>query len=140
MVGGAAAGEGGSGLLGGGGRRGGAPTRAARRRPAKGREARRQRAEIVARRSKEIGALRGKVEAIEAEILLLESRLPADEEALIEGSRRNDGAAVRTLKTTTFTARIRIEGLYQEMVALGDRLKEAEKAYEEELGEESGPG
>jgi len=117
----------------------GAPTQAARQRPAKGREARRQRAEIVARRSKEIGALRGKVEAIEAEILLLESRLPADEEALIEASRRNDGAAVRTLKTTTFTARIRIEGLYQEMVALGDRLKEAEKAYEEELGEESGP-
>jgi len=56
---------------------------------------------------------------------------------VMEG-RRNDGAAIRTLKTTTFAARIRIEGLFREMVALGERLREAEKAYAEELGEEGG--
>jgi ATP-binding cassette subfamily F protein 3 len=105
-----------------------------RSRPAKGRDARRQRAEIVARRSKEIGVLRGKVEAIEAEILLLESRLPGEEEALIEASRRNDRPAIRTLSTTTSAARVRIEILFQEMVALGERLREAEKAYAEERG------
>jgi len=93
----------------------------------------------VARRSKEIGTLRSAVEAVEAEILLLESRLPGDEEALIEASRRNDGAAIRTLKTTTFTARVRIEELYREMVSLGERLGEAEKAYAEELGDDSSP-
>jgi predicted nucleic acid-binding Zn-ribbon protein len=92
----------------------------------------------VARRSKEIGALRKKVEAVEAEIVLLESRLPGDEEALIEASRRNDGAAIRTLKTTTFAARVRIEGLYREMVTIGERLREAEKAYASVLGEDSG--
>jgi len=43
------------------------------------------------------------------------------------------------LKTTTFTARIRIGGPFQEMVNLGERLREAEKAYAEELGEESPP-
>ena len=117
----------------------GASPRASRQRPAKGRDARRQRAEIVARRSKEIGALRSAVEAIEAEIVLLESRLPLDEESLIEASRRNDGNAIRTLKTTTFAARIRIEGLYREMVALGERQRAAEKAYAEELGEDPGP-
>jgi ATP-binding cassette subfamily F protein 3 len=117
----------------------GAPTRATRQRPAKGRDARRQRAEIVARWSKETGALRKAIEAVEAEILLLESRLPGDEEALIEASRRNDGNAIRTLKTTTFAARVRIEGLYMEMVSLGERLREAEKAYAEELGEDSTP-
>ncbi|MCL5883938.1 MAG: hypothetical protein M1377_01050, partial [Deltaproteobacteria bacterium] len=107
-------------------------------RPPKGRDARRERARIVALRSKEIGALRKAVEAIEAEILLLESRLPGEEEALIEASRRNDGAAVRTLKSTTFAARIRIEGLYREMVALGERLQEKERAYASVLGEEGG--
>jgi ATP-binding cassette subfamily F protein 3 len=117
---------------------GGKAMRATRQRPAKGRDARRQRAEIVARRSKEIGVLRGKVEAIEAEILLLESRLPGEEEALIEASRRNDRPAIRTLSTTTSAARVRIEILFQEMVALGERLREAEKAYAEELGEEGG--
>jgi hypothetical protein len=38
----------------------------------------------------------------------------------------------------TVAARIRIEGLFREMVAPGERLKEAEKAYAEELGEEGG--
>ena len=107
-------------------------------RPAKGRDARRERARIVALRSKEIGALRKAVEALEAEILLLESRLPGEEEALVEASRRNDGAAVRTLKTTTFAARIRIEGLFREMVALGETLQEKERAYASVLGEEGG--
>jgi ATP-binding cassette subfamily F protein 3 len=107
-------------------------------RQAKGRDARRDRARIVALRSKEIGALRKAVEAIEAEILLLESRLPGEEEALIEASRRNDGAAVRTLKTTTFAARTRIEGLFREMVALGEQLQEKERAYAAVLGDEGG--
>jgi ATP-binding cassette subfamily F protein 3 len=117
----------------------GGPARASRQRPAKGKDARRQRAAIVARWSKEIGALRTAVEALEAEILLLESRLPVDEDALIEASRRNDGAAIRTLKTTTFAARMRIEGLFREMVALGERLREAEKAYASALGEDPTP-
>jgi ATP-binding cassette subfamily F protein 3 len=107
-------------------------------RQAKGRDSRRDRARIVALRSKEIGALRKAVEAIEAEILLLESRLPGEEEALIEASRRNDGAAVRTLKTTTFAARTRIEGLFREMVALGEQLQEKERAYAAVLGDEGG--
>ena len=104
----------------------------------KGKEARRQRAEIVARRSKEIGALKEKIESIEAEIVLLESRLPGEEEALIEASRRNDRPAIRTLSTTTSAARVRVELLFREMVALGERLRAAEKAYAEELGEEVG--
>jgi ATP-binding cassette subfamily F protein 3 len=116
----------------------GAPARASRQRPVKGREARRQRAEIVARRSKEIGALRNAIEAIEAEIVLLESRLPVDEEALIDASRRNDGVAIRSLSSATAAARARIDGLFREMVALGERLREAEKAYARELGEEGG--
>ncbi|HAM33553.1 MAG TPA: ABC transporter ATP-binding protein [Deltaproteobacteria bacterium] len=107
-------------------------------RPAKGRDARRERARIVALRSKEIGALRKAVESVEAEILLLESRLPGEEEALIEASRRSDGAAVRTLKSTTFAARMRIEGLFREMVALGERLQEKERTYASELEELGG--
>jgi hypothetical protein len=71
--------------------------------------------------------------------VLLESRLPVDEEALIEASRRNDGATIRTLSSATGAARARIEGLFREMVALGERLREAEKAYAEELGEDSSP-
>ena len=84
--------------------------------------------------------MRKAVEAIEAEILLLESRLPGEEEALIEASRRNDRPAIRTLSTTTSAARVRIEILYQEMVALGGRLQEKEREYAGELGEDPGAG
>jgi len=106
---------------------------------AKGREARRERARIVALRSKEIGALKRKIEEIEAEILLLESRLPTEEEALVEASRRNDRPAIRTLTATTSSARVRVELLFGEMVALGGQLQEKERAYAEELGEDPGP-
>ena len=112
----------------------GTSARTSRQGSAKAPGARRRRAEIVSRRSKEIGSLRKAVEAIEAEILLLESRLPAEEEALIEASRKNDGASVRTLSSSTVAARARIEGLFREMVALGERLQEKERAYAEELG------
>jgi hypothetical protein len=58
---------------------------------------------------------------------------------LIEASRRNDGIAIRTLSSATAAARARIEGLFREMVALGERLRKAERAYAGELGEDSGP-
>ena len=118
---------------------GGSPAAASRQRPAKGRDARRQRAEIVAHRSKEIGALGNASRRSRRRSCCWSSRLPGDEEALIEASRRNDGAAIRTLSTTTTAARVRIEILFREMVALGERLREAEKAYAEELGEDSSP-
>ena len=109
-------------------------------RAARGREARRERARIVALRSKEIGELKRRIEAIEAEILLLESRLPGEEEALIEASKRNDRAAIRTLTATTSTSRVRIELLFGEMVALGEQLQERERAYASLLEEAGSKG
>ena len=116
----------------------GVTARASAERPAKGRDARRQRAEIVARRSKEIGVLRKAIGAIEAEILTLEDRIPRDEEALICASRRNDGAAIRTLSSAAAADRKRIEALFREMVALGEQLQEKERAYASVLGDGGG--
>ena len=64
---------------------------------------------------------------------------PSGEFQRVEASRWNDRPAIRTLSTTTSAARVRIEILFQEMVALGERLREAEKAYAEELGDDSSP-
>jgi hypothetical protein len=58
---------------------------------------------------------------------------------LIAASRRNDGVAIRTLSSETAAARARIEGLFREMVALGERLREAERDYAKELGEDACP-
>ena len=109
------------------------PARAAGKSPASRRDARRQRAEIVTRRSKEFGRLRGAIDAMEAEIVELEDRLARDEAAIIEASVKNDGAAIRALSTAASAARGRVERLFDEMAALGKELQEKERAYDEEL-------
>jgi ATP-binding cassette subfamily F protein 3 len=86
------------------------------------RDARRLRAEIVARRAKELGRLRGAIDAIEREIVALEDRLAKDDAALVAASIRNDGAAVRDLLSASSAARRRIESLFDEMAALHDAI------------------
>ncbi len=108
------------------------PARAAGKSPASRRDARRQRAEIVIRRSKELGRLRGAIDAMEAEIVELEDRLARDEAAIIEASVKNDGAAIRALSPVASAARDRIERLFDEMAALGKELQEKERVFDEE--------
>jgi ATP-binding cassette subfamily F protein 3 len=108
------------------------PVRAADRSQASRREARRKRAEIVARRSKELGRLRGAIDAMEAEIVELEDRLARDEAAIIEASVKNDGAAIRALSPAASAARWRIETLFDELAALEKELQEKERACDEE--------
>jgi len=107
-------------------------TEGARERQTNRREDRRQRAEIVERRSKELGRLREAIGAIESEIMALEDRLARDDAALVDASIRNQGAVVRTLSAATSAARKRIESLFDEMAALGVELHEKERAFEAE--------
>ncbi|MBI5420104.1 MAG: ABC-F family ATP-binding cassette domain-containing protein [Deltaproteobacteria bacterium] len=114
------------------------PPRAARETQASRRGMRRQRAEIVARRSKELGRLRRAIEALEAEIMEMEGRLAQDEAALIGATTKNDGAAVRALSSAASAARERIETLFDEMTALSEERNEKERAYDEELADGGG--
>lgn len=106
-------------------------------RPVSRREARKLRAEIVARRGKELGRIREAVTAREAEIMALEEQLARDEAAIVEAARRNDGASIRGLAISSDSARSRVETLYEELAFLGQELGEKERAYEEELDEGS---
>ncbi len=108
------------------------PVRATDRSQASRRDERRKRAETVARRSKELGRLRGAIDAMEAEILELEDRLARDEAAIIEASVRNDGAAIRALSPAANAARGRIERLFDEMAAMEKELREKELACDED--------
>jgi ATP-binding cassette subfamily F protein 3 len=88
------------------------PAGAAGKLPGSRRDARRQRAETVARRSKELGRLKSAIEAMEAEIVELEERLAGDEAAIVEASVKNDGAAIRVLSKAMSAARGRVESLF----------------------------
>ncbi|MBI5905379.1 MAG: ABC-F family ATP-binding cassette domain-containing protein, partial [Deltaproteobacteria bacterium] len=97
-------------------------------RAANRREARRQRAGEVSRRSGELRRLRSAVAAREAEIIALEEQLGREEAALVEASVKNDGATIRALAVSTASARSRVDALFAELTALGEELvaKEAE--------------
>ena len=107
--------------------------RAPRERRGDRRAVRRQRAEIVTRRSRELGELRRRIDAAEAEIVALEDRLTGDEAAIVEAAVRNDGAAVRALSASASAARTRIEALFAGMAALEEELRGRERSYEAEL-------
>ncbi len=98
------------------------------------REQRRQRAELVTRRGRELGELRRRLAAAEAEITGLEKRLAADEEAIVGAAMRNDGGAVRALTASASAARERIDILFGEMAALEEELRGKERFFEAELG------
>ncbi|RJP19710.1 MAG: ABC transporter ATP-binding protein [Deltaproteobacteria bacterium] len=102
-------------------------------RAANRREERRQRAEMVTLRSRELGRLRGAIAAREAEIIALEEQLGREEAALVSASVKNDGATIRALAVSTAAARSRVEALFAEMAALGGELA----SMEAELGDGS---
>ncbi len=108
-------------------------TGAVRERPGDRRVLRQKRAEIVARRSRELGELRLRLDSAEAEITALEDRLAADEAAIVDAAVKNDGAAVRALTSSAAAARARIEALFGEMAALEEELRGRERFYEAEL-------
>ncbi|MGE5752204.1 MAG: ABC-F family ATP-binding cassette domain-containing protein, partial [Deltaproteobacteria bacterium] len=102
--------------------------------PARRRDLRRQRAEVVARRSKELGRLRRAIAALETEIMALEAQLAKDDAAIVEATRKNDGTAVRALASAASAARVRIEALFDERTVLGEELRQHERDAEAEPG------
>jgi ATP-binding cassette subfamily F protein 3 len=105
-------------------------TKAPREPEANRKEARKQQAEIQARKSKELGAMKKAIAAIEAEIVALEAQVIRDDEAMIAASMKNDGQAVRTLSASNSAARERIEMRFEEMASLEEQLHERERAIE----------
>jgi len=101
------------------------------------RDRRRRRAELVERRSRELGALRCAIGKVEEEIMSLEERVAADEAAIVEASVRNDGPAIREASSSASAARRRIEELYEDLSALGKELQEKEREFGPPAAEET---
>jgi len=94
------------------------------------RDQRRRRAELVARRSKELGSLKDAIGEVETEIVSLEERVSRDEAAIVEASVRNDGPAIREASLSLAVARRRIDALYDRLSALGMELQVKEREFE----------
>jgi len=106
------------------------PMRQRKKEPAENRrDERRKRAEFVSRRAKELGELRGAVNDVEGEIILLEDQVAKDDARVVEASIRNDGDGVREASSSAFAARRRIEELYVRLEKLGDELLVKEREF-----------
>jgi ATP-binding cassette subfamily F protein 3 len=102
------------------------------------RDLRRERAEAVARRSRELGGLRRSIGALEGEIIALEEQVARDDAAIVSATVRNDGAAIRALAPAVSAARKRIEELFGEMTALAVELDRKEREHDAERESEAG--
>jgi ATP-binding cassette subfamily F protein 3 len=96
-------------------------------------EARKKRADLVARRSKETSGLRKSIEALEAEIESLEKQIARDDEAMIAASMKGDGQAARQLSASNSAAREKIETLFEELAALEVELNDKDRTFDLEL-------
>jgi ATP-binding cassette subfamily F protein 3 len=113
----------------------GIPSRPGREARENRRDQRRRRAELVDRRSRELGSLRDAIGEVESEIVSLEERVAKGEAAIVEASVRNDGPAIREASLSVAAARRRIDVLYERLGVLGDELLAKEREFESRDGE-----
>jgi len=102
-------------------------------------ELRKKRAEIAQRKTAELGALKKRTKALEAEITKLETEIEEGTAALIEASQGGFGDAEAKLSRQLHQGRERVEGAYGELEQVLADLEEGEKKFDEELAQYS-PG
>lgn len=96
-------------------------------------EMRRIRAELVAARSKELGALQTKIHNIEDRIVELETRLENDNKKLVESSMTGDAETIKSLSISVHECSSEIESLFDNLAELTAQLDEKTKEYEERM-------
>ena len=78
-------------------------------------ESKRLRAEIINDRSRALTPIKNRINAIETAITEAERQLAADNQALIAASRNGDGKAIMDLSVAIHEAKIKIDGLFDEL-------------------------
>jgi len=96
-------------------------------------ELRRMRAEIIADRSRVVGALDKKIAALEENIVKLEQAVDQDTQELVAASAKRDGEAIRKLSKSVHDAKEKIETLFSELEVLTRERDEKAKEFEQQL-------
>jgi len=96
---------------------------------------RRMRAEIIADRSKIVGALQQKITTLEETITRLEATVEGETAALVDASASGASDSIRKLSKSIHDGKKRIDELFTELEALSDECDAASKAFDEKLKE-----
>ncbi|MEW5743939.1 MAG: ATP-binding cassette domain-containing protein [Nitrospirota bacterium] len=94
---------------------------------------RRLKAELVAERSRTLGALQKRISEIEDTIVELEGRIEHDTAALLDASVNGNGEAIRLLSKSLHEARASIDALFEELARKTGELEARSKEFEERL-------
>ena len=96
-------------------------------------ESKRLRAEIVNHRSRVLTPVKNRINEIESAITEAERRLAGDNEALIVASRNGDGKAIMDLSVAIHEAKIKIDGLFDELEVITVEHDTLARQFEQQL-------
>ena len=94
---------------------------------------RRIRAELINEKSRMLGGLQKKIDAIETEIVSLEEKIENDNNDLLDASVKGDGGIIKSLSKSIHDAKFRVDRLFYELEHLHNELDSRSKEFEEKL-------
>ena len=103
--------------------------------PVSQRERRKQRSDIIAERSKTLGPFKKEMEALEQEIISLESQQTADNQALLEASQKNEVDAFVKLSKTVKEYQTKIDAAYEKLAKVTEKYDQKSQEFESQLSE-----
>lgn len=96
---------------------------------------RKARAQIINEKSKELTPLKTKVTGLEQEITRLETQMDRDNKALVQASQNGEGKKIESLSMAIYTARNRIEELFEELDIATGEYERKSSVFENQLAE-----
>jgi len=94
---------------------------------------RRERAELLNKKSKTMGTLQKSIDESEKEILLLEEKIEHDNREIREASLRGEGETIRLITKKLHDSKSRLESLFSRLDLLHMEIEGRTKEFEEEL-------
>jgi ATP-binding cassette, subfamily F, member 3 len=93
------------------------------------------RANIIAEKSKALGALKNRIAALEAEITKLEQDMEKDNQALLNASMKGEALAIKQLSQSVREARPRIDALFAELETVSTEHDTKANEFDQKLNE-----
>ena len=96
-------------------------------------ERRALRSQVMAERTKQVGPLKKRVDALETEIMDLEARIETENHELVEASTAGDGPRITALARSVAQAKVRVDELFAELEDAAVAHDRANAEFEERL-------
>ncbi len=94
---------------------------------------RRERAELLNKKSRTMGALQKSIDEAEKEIVKMEEKIEHDNRAIMEASLKGEGETIKVLSKKLHDSKSKVESLFVKLDVLRTQIEDRTKEFEEEL-------